>query len=252
MNIDIFVPVTRNSIPYAEALRRNMNRLQTGRHDLRFHIVSDETDVPIDKIPAEWNVHWVPAHRDVPFLSPDKDRPSVKRGKILNRIQKLIPEDCDVLVISDCDMYMLVPAWDQFIVDETINHDLVITTKHDGSPRMFFMAIRPAQYFILQPDYLPGVGNNNYESGWVTNKAGRRVVADTGWRLEDDMIEAGMINPLKLALRGEAKYYVSRGADLLLVCAHMGGSHKKEFNTLRVQNWYKNNDEYIEKHFKCY
>lgn len=232
--IDIYTCLAGNSAPYADMLRKNMTSLQSGRHTLRFHAMISANDAETVGIPNGWGIIPVNLKKCYPK---NISTPAVNHAKLLNSIEHVIPDDSDMVVISDCDMFVYPHGWDEYLYRETREVDCIGTTKHDGSLRMFLIAFPTFVYLTLQPDFLPGV-DKTYSCPWIVTKHYNRVVADTGWMLEE------------LLLENEKKYqkfaYLSdgiTGADYIyknqLFCSHLGGSHKKDFKSDMVQKWYE-------------
>ena len=187
-------------------------------------------DIDTVGLPKHWGI--IPVNTDnVPPTGVSK--PSVNHAKLLNQIEHHIPEDSDVTIITDCDMFMFAHNWDDFIYRKTRELDCIGTEKHDGSLRMFFIAFPTFVYRTLQPDWMPG-HDSRYESGWITANDNRQVVADTGWRLEDLLIENEKKYE-KFRLIGNVYFY-----NIYPICSHLSGSHKKDFKSAEVKAWYKN------------
>lgn len=236
MHLDIFTCLTHNSVPYAQRLRENLLALQSGLHTLRFWALAAERDADVIGFPEGWRTVFVRTDK----MKPDILQPSINHSKLLNSLINHIPEDSDVVIISDCDMYVVKKWWDVEICNRLFwgEKACIGTPKHDQSLRMFFTAFREDKYRILNPNFRPGQGKS-YERGWVTTKDGRRVVADTGWRLEDELRAKGMryeVMESQQQLHQPIPYLFLIGGEPFV--AHMGGSHKKEFTSESVQNWY--------------
>lgn len=238
MNIDIFTYLAKNSAPYAQKLYENLTERSSGKHTLRFWAMVAQSDMDKVGYPKYWSIIPVDTDRIKPILQPFSDKPSVRHSKLLNCIGNYTPEDSNVTVIVDCDMFFYPKRWDDWSVRmlTEYEHDVIATEKHDGSARMFFMAMGSWLYNMLEPDYTPGV-DKRYESEWTQNKQGQRVVSDTGWKL-DDLFHDNEKEVCKLQLIDGDYYHLRQDGSLQLVCSHMGGSHKKSFNSKSVQNWY--------------
>lgn len=229
MNLDIFCPLAPNSTPYAEYLYRNLNKLKSGKHALRFWGLISSLDNNTSDHPKGWLT--IPVKTD--SIHPiGISKPAVNHAKLLNQIEFRIPDDSDVTIITDCDMFIFPHNWDDFIYRSTREYDCIGTEKHDGSLRMFFIAFPTFVYKTLQPDWMPGK-DDRYECGWEHRKSGTRIVADTGWKLEDLLIENEKIY-YKFNLMDGTYYYYGQA-----FCAHLGGSHHKEFNSPEVKKWYQ-------------
>ena len=230
MNLDIFCCLAPNSAPYAQALHKNLVSLQSHKHTLRFWALISRRDVDTSGYPKGWTIIPINTDKVHPV---GVSKPSVNHAKLLNQIEHHIPEDSDVTIITDCDMFIFPHNWDDFIVRKTRELDCIGTEKHDGSLRMFFIAFPTFVYQTLQPDFMPGDGD--YESKWIHDKAlDKKVVGDTGWELES------------LLIRNEKRYekfqlidgdYYYQDQEF---CSHLGGSHKKDFKSAEVKAWYAN------------
>lgn len=231
MNLDIFCCLAPNSAAYAEALYKNMVSLQSRKHTLRFWALISNHDVDTSGYPKGWTI--IPINTDKVYPE-GISKPSVNHAKLLNQVEHHIPEDSDVTIITDCDMFIFPHNWDDFIYRVTRDVDCIGTEKHDGSLRMFFIAFPTFIYRTLQPDWMPGVDNNKYESGWLNREAGRRIVTDTGWKLEHLLVENDK-SYFKLDLTLPSNNYYYHGEAF---CSHLGGSHRKDFKSPEVRAWY--------------
>jgi hypothetical protein len=240
MNIDIYTSLALNSSPYAERLRKNLEQLKSGKHKIRYwamtaQLVSEQRDAPRG---------WARIIIDTEKIEPTGVlKPSVNHAKLLNQIINHIPEDSNIVIIADCDMFVFPYGWGDFLARKLFDTiltplDCIGTEKHDGSLRMFFTAFVTFKYRLLDPDFMPGI-DEKYESVWTTNNRGNKVVADTGWRLEDQVRECGLKYD-KFKLIGDQYLYKGH-----LFCAHLGGSHKKDFKSKEVKHWYRVNKTLI-------
>ena len=234
MNLDIFCCLAPNSAPYAQALHKNLISLQSHKHNLRFWALISDHDVDTSGYPKDWTIIHVRTERVKPI---GVSKPSVNHAKLLNQIEHHIPDDSNVTIITDCDMFIFPHNWDEFICRKLWDNglDCIGTEKHDGSLRMFFIAFPTFVYQTLQPDFMPGI-EGNYESVWAVNatKNQWRIVTDTGWRIEQLLIENEK-NYEKFELVDGDYYY-----GVQPFCSHLGGSHKKDFKSAEVKAWYEN------------
>lgn len=233
MNLDVFTCLANNSAPYAEALLKNLMQTASGANNIRFWALAAKKDAEHIGYPKGWVIIPVNTDKVHPV---GVSKPSMNHAKLLNQIEYHIPDDSHVVIITDCDMFVFLRKWDNFLIRKLQELDCIGTEKHDGSLRMFFIAFRPDAYTKLAPDYTPGV-NNLYESCWTKNISGRMVVADTGWKLED-MLGLDGLRYEKLAYvdGSTCSKYFSKGG---LFCSHLGGSHRKDFKSKEVKGWYK-------------
>jgi len=227
MNLDIFTCLANNSAPYAQRLYENLTKLSSRKHTLRFWAMVAHQDIEHIGYPPYWSIINVDTQRLIPRVS----KPSVNHAKLLNQIVHHIPEDSHVTIITDCDMFVFPHNWDDFIYRKTRELDCIGTAKHDGSLRMFFIAFPSFVYQTIEPDFMPGI-DKTFDSVWTYTKDGCRVVADTGWKLEDLLIENEKSYE-KMELIGNKYLYHDQ-----LFCSHLGGSHKKDFKSQEVKRWY--------------
>lgn len=228
MNIDVFCCLAQNSAPYAQALHRNLISLQSQKHKIRFFALISHPEADTSGYPKGWAIIPIETSKVHPICV---SKPAVNHAKLLNKIEHYIPDDSDVTIITDCDMFMFPHNWDDFIVRKTRELDCIGTEKHDGSIRMFFIAFPTFVYQTLQPDWMPGT-LDTYDSPWIISGNGNKIVADTGWKLEDLLIENEKKYEKFTLIDGDY-YYGTQ-----LICSHLGGSHKKDFKSAQVRAWY--------------
>jgi hypothetical protein len=236
MIIDIFTCLAQNSAPYANKLRENMDALESGNHDLRYHALCSSEDFDEIGLPDDWAIIPIRTDKIMPMSELYAHKPSVRHAKLLNSLTHYIESDCEIVLIMDCDMVILLPNWDEYIVSTLRTTDIVATPKHDGTPRMFMMAMTVETYRKLNVDWMPGVGK--YDSGWIMS-AEKRMVSDTGWKLYKRIKKLHLsCHLMKLSedSKGAIRYLYSDGGKP--ICAHLGASHKHNFESQEVQRWY--------------
>ena len=248
MNIDCYTCLAPNSAPYADALCENMESLKSGNHNVRYWAMVASSDINPFTLPKHWGIVPVDTSKIEPTQPNLAKLPSVKHSKLLNQIAKLsVGYGSDITVIVDCDMFIFQKNWDEWIFDQLETTNFIGTPKHDNVLHMYFLAARTEYFKRAQLNFSPGDGD--YQSKWKQIKGeasakrfqivkGASIVTDTGWHISEDICLAGFSFTKLLYVKKFSHLYYDDLMDLF--CAHMGGSHKKEFKSAEVQEWYKN------------
>lgn len=238
MKVDIYTCLTTNSALYATALYYNLTQKASRRlldqqpiNILRFHAITTEPQIDNEDKLEGWRI-----------VERLKISSEVKGGnrhaKALNRIADHIPDDSDMVVVTDCDMIILAEWEERFYEAHRYDNIQVIgTEKHDHSLRMFFMSVWPANlYKEIGFDYSPD------GSGWynLTQSMcdiyklplGSKIVKDTGWAISKHIVKSGYRYE-KIPIRKDKHSY---HGDFLY---HIGGSAKSDFYSESIQRVYR-------------
>lgn len=191
IKITVVTCLAHNSAPYADRLLENLDEFKSGSNEICYFALVSTDDIDHIGLPKYWKIAPVNTLKMRP-TDQNATLPSVRHAKLLNSIPKVVPKDTDILVISDCDMFVFAKDWDVELCDALRGFACVGTPKHDGSLRMFLTAFdyRDNKYTNLNINWMPGVDKHDFVSRWFITDDGRRVVTDTGWRLEGGLINA--------------------------------------------------------------
>ena len=231
MIIDIFTSLAANSVPYANLLYHNLRHKASGSNTLRFHAVTTEFHVEDEEDMEGWEI--------VARVYPGKkDRGSRRHSLALNEIINHIPENSDMLIITDCDMVMLAKDWDVQLRESHERREIPFfgTLKHDGSLRMFFLSCYPTdRYISLQPDFRPGTPHDRSSRIFTITteaerdtwnlKIGKQIVMDTGWTLSEQIHDTFGPKAWMGMHCDEAGHYYGE------FIYHIGGSAKRYYHS---------------------
>lgn len=198
--IQIFSVVGKNGIMFSDFLYHNMVALSSHNHELEFNCFMSSKATP----PTGW-------HARESILK--QQHTSVNHTVGLNRALDYI--DGDYVVFADTDVAMLMPNWDQYLVEKIKEQKIdILGVGHWDNPRgyqkfpivTFFMAKSQA-HLRAKPDLRPnlveypnkyGVGANiikietQQESDIYGQPVGTIILQDSGWQMPKSYKEAGL------------------------------------------------------------
>ena len=222
MRIDIFTCLTGNSAPYAENLRASIekaNSLCILPAEIFFHAIADDTF----KDETTWEIHEV-----VPRKYPNG---SANHGQMLNKIINHLPAEAETLIVADVDVAILHPMCLWYLYNWAARlFRAAITPKFSGASSVFFSAFDAKIFREVDPDFMPGTPEN----GHLTETA----MMDTGYKLKEAFPGSYFLeyHDMREDPSGLRYLYTTPLVWLPLV-SHLGGSHKKDFESEAVQNW---------------
>lgn len=213
--IQIFTCLTGNSREYALHLKENL--LSTSSSDMSFTALCDDTFTG-----------YCPGWDIVDTVPRKYPNGAANHGQMLNKIRRHIKKNSSITVVADCDVAALRKGWDKLILSNMSDgyFDAMITPKFSGSPSVYFTALNSKRLKKGKPDFMPGTKHN----GYLTDTP----LVDTGWRLTEFFDRPYIYN---YRWHPELRYLYSYGS--LRMFSHMGGSHKKTFDSQETQNWIK-------------
>ncbi len=228
MNIDIFTCLTENSLPYANFLYKNLISTYDNSDNLRFHAIADDKFIKSSKY---WKIENI--------VNNSYTNASANHASMLNIIINYIPDDSDILIITDCDVAILQKNWNTTMKNLLNTYDVLIAPKFSGASAVFLLTFKTDIYKKVNPNFMPGTKQNGYK---VTT-----AMLDTGYLLDEEFSLYNKFYYKYVENYQSNESFFSYGYLLneKLFLTHLSGSHKKPFQGSLSQNWIKNIKNYL-------
>lgn len=195
MKIDIITFLCSNSVPYAEFLKKTMDRFASCDNDISYKCVQH---FECSEVPNGW---------DVICTSQDYGQNSLNHGKAIHQSFPYV--ESDIVIFVDVDMAVLYQNWDRVVVKELENNDCFGTAwgkdekdKYQNFPNVFFFCTKKKLIQEGVLDFIPAVlrGTEKVTKIYVHDETvaklmevpiGTIIKCDTGWNLPVGAKKAG-------------------------------------------------------------
>lgn len=233
MKIQIFTCLTHNSTEFANFLKKNLEETSSKKNQITFFAIVDQNFVSKN---SEWQIIDRVETPHGLFDGYGAKNHSIMLNKIINHIK----DETDIVIICDCDVAVLQKNWDAVITSFHEKYDALITPKFSGKSSVYFTSFKKDVYLKIKPDFTPGVEENNFKV--------KTIFEDTGYKVQEqlkdykfifyDLVGFNKTDPSKYKSHKDFHYlYKLNGKNFL---THFGGSHKKDFKSVGVENWVNN------------
>jgi len=194
-DIDIITCLANGSYGYARKMRASLLATQSGQHRFHWKAVTSNTEE-------------VTSDFDIVASEGDYHHPSLSHAMALNEAVKHVTSEYAVIV--DCDIAVLLPNWDEYMLKELNNGFSCFgwangdnEPKFHNFPSVYFFGFRKDMLDKVTLDFRPELVEGQLpvlrrpvetdeESSLLGIRKGTQLKCDTGWRLPLDIKGAGL------------------------------------------------------------